>query len=221
MQRQWYTGLPDIEFCRMFYTELSKHGLVDRALQRARQRLYENKPQKWTWSTPVLYQHLGKGRLFEPEKRRTSGKKSTVKVTTRPGLYHGMVGAPIKPRGSRRGWSSTPKGHGPLEYAGLPTDFDWANNLPVCGGGEEEPEEEKAAPATPYKKAVWEQEQESFSKSKQRRALQELLDYYMQQRAALNHRLEQPGADRQRLQEEIADIESGIQGLQKELKTSP
>ena len=70
---------------------------------RARQRLFEHKPQKWVWSTPVLYLHLVKGRLFEPEKRSTTSKPTTSKPTThkttlRPEYYGGLVGLPGKPK---------------------------------------------------------------------------------------------------------------------------
>ncbi len=224
MQRQWYTGVPDIKFCRMFYTELSKHGYVDRALQRARQRLFEHKPQKWVWSTPVLYLHLVKGRLFEPEKRSSTSKPTpskpvTHKPTLHPEYYGGLVGLPGKPKagGTYRGFPGkhTIKGHGPLEYAGLPPGDDIEDLLHGIGAEEEEGEEE-AAPVNIYKQGVLVQAQEKFSKTKQRRALQELLGYYEQQHRELITQRDQPGANQERLDEEIEELEESVQALNQE-----
>lgn len=48
-----------------FYHQLLQHGVVDRALNAARSRLYNDGPgQAGDWSTPVLFMRLRTGRLF-------------------------------------------------------------------------------------------------------------------------------------------------------------
>ncbi|MBN1955921.1 MAG: CHAT domain-containing protein [Anaerolineae bacterium] len=50
------------ELAGNFYTSLLEHGLVDRALNRARLMLYQSSGADW--STPVLYMRLKEGRLI-------------------------------------------------------------------------------------------------------------------------------------------------------------
>lgn len=48
-----------------FYGQLLQHGVVDRALNAARSRLYNDEPgEGGDWSTPVLFMRLRTGRLF-------------------------------------------------------------------------------------------------------------------------------------------------------------
>jgi hypothetical protein len=231
MQRQWYAGRPDDDFCRVFYTELTHHGYVDRALQRARQRLHEKKPQKWIWSTPVLYLHLGKGRLFEPEKPRpvAEGEEARpvktapveeVRGTGRKGgagirFGKGSVTEDLKISGRVAGRDIYEGGALPADLlgaeAGIGIDID--DEAHVKGV---EIREDVAAGSI-YRMAVEEQESKRFGKRQQRQALVNLLDYYKKQRKKLETELKKPEADRERLREEIDDLIDGIEELGEEL----
>lgn len=61
------------QLARDFYEQLLQHGVVDRALNAARGRLYNDRPgEEGDWSTPVLFMRLRTGRLFAPDPVRAT-----------------------------------------------------------------------------------------------------------------------------------------------------
>jgi hypothetical protein len=94
MQRPWYTGMADWYFTEAFYKSLCHHGYVDRALQQARYRLRHWNPERWEWSTPVLFLRLEDGRLFRPEPAAAPGPHSEPPAAaSRPGGTAIRIGA--------------------------------------------------------------------------------------------------------------------------------
>lgn len=61
------------QLARDFYEQLLQDGVVDRALNTARGRLYNDHPgMEGDWSTPVLFMRLRTGRLFAPDPVRAT-----------------------------------------------------------------------------------------------------------------------------------------------------
>lgn len=231
MQRQWYTGRADDDFCRVFYTELTKHGYIDRALQRARHRLRERKPQKWIWSTPVLYLHLGRGRLFEPEKPRLvperekvrlsgiipAGRTTEIGRTGRMGIRFDrltMVEKKADRRVARRDIYELGTLPAKQESEEIGSDIEAEDEAQVKGV---EIQDDVTASGI-YRVAVEEQESKRYGKKQQRRALVNLLTYYQEQRQKLEDELKRSNIDRERLREEIDDLVDGIEEIMQELR---
>lgn len=73
-----------------FYGSLAEHGLVDVALGRARLALFDR--AEVDWATPVLFDRLVDGRLFEPKERANAG--SGRETVLRPDPERGVIAEP-------------------------------------------------------------------------------------------------------------------------------
>ncbi|MBN2146746.1 MAG: CHAT domain-containing protein [Anaerolineales bacterium] len=221
MQRPWYTGSADRRFTTTFYAELGKHGYVDRALQRSRHSLREWQPQRWEWGTPVLYLHLKQGRLFEPEARSSSERRTS---RTRPqaggtGIHIGkdakVEGLKIKGRVAGRDIGAKPPGDEkePKEAA------NGGTGIKIDEGATVKDVEIKGevAGGNIYRELVMLQENERFGKKKQRQALMAQVAYYEEKSEDLALLLEEPGEDRERLEEELNDLQDEIEEARRKL----
>ncbi len=67
-------------FAEQFYAQLLDHGVIDRAVNRARNDLHER--WDWQWAVPVLYMRLLNGVLFRPKQRFPPSERRPYKGLT-------------------------------------------------------------------------------------------------------------------------------------------
>ena len=216
MQRPWYTGIADDRFTRRFYSELSRHGYVDRALQRARNNLRDWRPERWEWSTPVLYMRLEEGQLFQPQAPRPRPETKTT-----PPTRSGGTGLRIGNGAVIKGTKIDIRAAGGVIFEGDQLPAELANVPPGTGadltGAHIENSEIKGefAGGGIYRQSLARQAAHDFDNQDLLAALQEQIHFYQ---ARIQSLQTSAFALPESIQAEINDIHDEIRQLKREVQ---